>query len=491
MQNHNANSKQRIVRAGLTLIVVGAITTPALAFDPDTGTISPPDPARIKHFKSRTVKIDFELRSGRNTVTGVDLWFTDTRSATWTQATLANANASPIVWTAPHDGLYGLYLIVSNAAGASSPPPTSGAAPHQWVQVDAASAPSTPPPRPGAASTPPTPPTATVTSIERDAQFATNRRLQILWSAAGGDLAPRPIDIYYCRTGDDIFNLIATSLSNDGAFRWTVPSDVAGSLKLKVVARDRAGQAAEAFSAPIEVPADNSPHAAAAESSGPNISVTDAVTDVPPAASPAPTRPTPRAEQTRPHSPPMPDVLDSPATPATDDPPPPRPTPRPSKPIGRAAAALERADTLRASGEWELAEQQFNDALQADPDSVEARLGLASVLTKQRKLDAAEAEYTTVMRSAPGNIEALRGLAMVQVARRRYAAAAKSLDDLLQRRPDDAEALIISGDVAMLMGEKTAARRAWRKVESLPDVPADVADRARKRLVIYPADDQP
>ncbi len=470
----------------MTLILVGAITTQTLAFDPDTGTISPPDPARIKHFKSRTVKIDFELRSGRDTVTGVDLWFTDTRSSTWTQATLANANASPIVWTAPHDGLYGLYLIVSNAAGASSPPPTSGAAPHQWVQVDAA-APSTPPPSPRASSAPPTPPTASVTSIERDTQFATNRRLQIRWSATGGQLAPRPIDIYYCRTGDDIFNLIAASLSNDGAFRWTVPSDLAGSLKLKVVARDSAGQAAEALSAAIDIPADSSPHLAVTETSGSNMALTEAT----PAASPTPVRSAPPAAQSRPHTPPLPDVLESAAPSANDDAPPPRPTPRPSKPTGRADAALERAESLRANGEWELAEQLFNDALQADPNSVEAHLGLASVLAKQRKLDPAEAEFTTVLHSEPGNIEALRGLAMVQVARRRYAAAAKSLDDLLQRRPDDAEALIISGDVAMLMGEKTAARRAWRKVESLPDVPAEVADRARKRLVIYPADDQP
>jgi tetratricopeptide (TPR) repeat protein len=445
---------------GLSVAWPGFATRPAPAFDLATGAVAAPDPDRIKQFRSRMVKIDFELRTGREGLSAVELWYTPDQTATWTKADIPGARSSPIIWTAPQDGLFGLYLIVSNSAGASSPPPTAGTAPHQWVRVDSS------------------PPQVRVLGIDKDARFNLNRRVDVRWSAPSSGLAPRPIDIYYRKSGDDIFNLIATSLPNDGRFRWTVPDDLAGTLTLKVVARERAGQPIEAFSQPIEIARPDAARSPDARPAADHAAIER----------PAPQPPAIDAGRARANTPPLPDVLEPPAaTPEIELHESPVANPIP----GTADSRLSRAEWHRERGEWKLAEERYREALQADPTLRDARRGLAAVLAKQKNLGDAEVEYGRLLAESPDDVEALRGLAMVQVARRRYASAARTLDELLRLRGDDAEAWMTSGDVAMLMGDRVAARRAWKKAEALADGSGDLAERARKRLIIYPADQQP
>lgn len=412
--------------------------------------LAAPDPQTVRYLRTPTVKIDFELYAGRGSISAVDLWVTDDRSVTWKHAEIGAIKKPPVVWTAPRDGTYGLYLIVSNSAGASSPPPTTGTAPQQWVAID------TKPPR------------ITRISATKDANFELNRRIDIRWTADDDHLAERPISIYYRPSDDALFVPIAKSLPNDGAYAWTVPNELDGRIIIKVEAADRCGQTGEAVMSSIDMPAPK------------------AASSLAPAPSPTPER---RAAANTASlagflNPPAAAVIPPPANDAES-------TPESADAVARAQAKCKRGDWHRARGEWTLAEERYREAVQLDAASVPARRGLAAVLYHEKKFDEADAAYGWLLSTDAEDVDSLRGRAMVQVSQRRYASAAQTMQRLLQLRPDDAEIWLAAGDVAMLTGDRAEARRAWLKVQSIPSVSADLVDRAQRRLVIYPADSSP
>jgi len=413
--------------------------------------LAAPEPQSIRYVRSPTVKVNFELWAGRGSLTSIDLWITEDRSVSWKHAEIGATTGPPVVWTASRDGLYGLYLIASNSAGASSPPPTPGTAPQQWVVIDSK------------------PPRITKISATRDRNFELNRRIDIRWAADDDNLIDRPISIYFRPSDDALFIPIAKSLPNDGAYAWTVPNELDGRIVIKIEAADRCGQTGEAVMSSIEMPASARPAATLA---------------------PAPNaRPPHRAAA---NSAALSDFLDPPAA-AVAPPAAPEPDPHAESgnAIARADAKRKRGDWHRARGEWDLAVERYRESIQLDPASVLARRGLAAALIREKKYEEADAAYAWLLSTDPDDVDALRGRAMVQVAQRRYASAAQTMQRLLHLRPEDAEIWLASGDVAMLTGDRPVARQAWLKVQSIPDVPDELVERSKRRLVIYPADPGP
>ncbi len=407
--------------------------------------LAAPEPQSVRFVRAPGVKIDFELWAGRGSLTSVDLWITDDRSVTWKHAEIGTITKPPVIWTAPRDGLYGLYLIVSNSAGASSPPPTPGTAPQQWVAVDSR------------------PPRITKISATRDPNFELNRRVDIRWTTDDDHLIDRPISIYFRPSDDALFAPIAKSLPNNGSFAWTVPNELDGRIVIKIEATDRCGQTGEALMSSIDMPASARSSTTLAQA--------------------APAKSEHRAAA---NSSALSDFLDPPAAAVI-----PPTAPDPAAEPADAESKRKRGDWHRARGEWQLAEERYREAIQLDPASVPARRGLAAVLFRSKKYDDADAAYGWLLSTDADDIDSLRGRAMVQVSQRRYASASQTMQRLLQLRPEDAEIWLASGDVAMLMGDRAVARRAWLKVQAISNVPDELVERAHRRLVIYPADSAP
>lgn len=427
---------------GLTLRAVLAVSVTHAA-----PPVTPPSADQVQCIKGTAVRLDFDLWAGRGPLTSVDLWVTADQSASWKKADTPTVTESPVVWTPPRDGLYGLYLVVANAAGASSDAPTPGTAPQQWILVDRA------------------PPRVTSVTAHVDRAFTSNRRVDIRWRATDAHLADRPIALFYQTASESLFVTIHPSLPNDGAFSWTVPDHVAGPITFRVVVRDRCGLVGEALSASVSLP-DTEPAVAGARPGADLLAQTDSFggdSERPPAAAPI-ARDIDRDS--------LLDAADPDAGRRRND----------------AQIRCKLGDRCAERGEWDLAEERYREALAIDPQSNAARRGLALALLRQRRYEAAQNEYDAILAADGDDIEALRGRATAQIGRRQYRSAGSTLEALLKLRPNDAEGLLAAGDVAMFSGDPAAARRAWERIRSLENVPSEVTDRVNKRIALLTAD---
>lgn len=502
--------KTRAPFHGLGLLVSFGLLLPSLAragesdiaIDPpaaDTigaiATVPPPNDDQIKTVTTSTVRIDFELRSDADAVTGVELWTTIDLAATWQQAKIGTQRRSPIQWHAETDGLYGIYLIVRNKAGASSPPPTAGTAPQQWLMIDTAS------------------PTVQVLSARKGPSFDINRHLEIRWKAEDRYLTDRPITLYYKQPKDVLFTPIEAALSNDGTYRWVVPDSLQGEIIVKVAANDLAGHIGESVSSAIELSEqtraarpsakprvkemvskigsalDEAAGAMAREASNHSrdnltgrTAKSDDTTVGNETASTDDTATGDDASARTPAAAAIPSRITNDPPAATDN----------SGERRRAAIEkYERGTWHRTRGEWELAEERYREALEIDAKYTAARHDLAGVLFKQRRYDDAADEYRKILLREPDHWMALRGLALVQATQKQYRSSFETLQRLVTVRPDDPEIWLGLGDVTMFMGDRAAARNAWNKAAGLAGSTPELVDRAKKRLALYPAETSP
>lgn len=181
----------------------------------------------IPKVRSRTFEIDYQVNDGALPLRGVQLWYTMDAGVTWHNFGLDPDGRSPILFTAPQEGLYGFFLVATNDAGASSEPPGSGRAPQRSAFVDY-----TPPVvqfhpvRPGAAPGP--------------------RVLHLKWTAIDANLGSRPIEIAYRELPDGRWETVARALPNTGRFDWRLDGDLHGRIMLRISVRDKGGNRSEA-----------------------------------------------------------------------------------------------------------------------------------------------------------------------------------------------------------------------------------------------------
>ncbi len=169
--------------------------------------------------------------------------------------------------------------------------------------------------------------------------------------------------------------------------------------------------------------------------------------------------------------------------------------------FGEAAAMIERWRVLapndpqpylwrnivsaRTQPESALMIQNDRAALRLDPNLDEARIGLASELSKERRFDEAKAEYLTYLKRHPGNAEALSGLARNAFQQGDLDAGVSYYEQALLTAPREQEALIELANTDLRMGRFASALDRFKiLIELEPYAPEHRSSYARalKRL---------
>jgi len=497
-----------------------------------------PTPRQIQYLRTGRVVLNYKPARGSASVTRAEMWVTADRSRTWQKAEPKGSTVTgKAIFDAPRDGLYGLYLILFNTAGPSSPPPEPGTAPQQWVQVDRIA------------------PFVQILEIRPDGHFAQNREINIRWKSQDDAPTDRPVTLSYRGGEAKQYVEIAATLEGTSSFRWTVPEALSGPVSIKATALDRAGNTGENTVDSLVIPATAmvasasptaAPNSAAPANSTPvdttpkpaNQDSAVAMTMTPIGSTPTTATPTPPAAPTARSTPmesttpivvsatplprkaapaepvkssapvtpsdagltaampsgsktPQPFVSDGPlvlqSSAAHGEPP-----TGPSQPVRDAAAEARKrydlATTYRRRGDNAMAMIKYREALELDPNLNDARNDLAGVLVLAGSYDAAEQEYGRVLERDAKYKPALKSLALVQAHKKNYRTAAQTLERLLAVDSTDSEAWLYLGDVTMFMGDRAAARQHWAKAAGSKTAVVDVKDRARKRLAIYSGD---
>ncbi len=431
-------------------------------------TMLPVPPAsQIQFLKSARIVLNYRAAKGSSDVTHAEAWITADRALTWKKISAPfGAPKGKIAIDAPGDGLFGVYLILYNNAGPSSPPPEPGTAPQQWVQVDR------------------TTPFVQLLELRPDTGFNQNREVNLRWKSQDDAMNDRPVSLFFKPEGGTSFQTIAELQQGTSDYRWTVPSSVQGRVTVKAVALDRAGNTGESIIDSLVIPAEAVKPAVVAQTEP-----TPAPTVTPIAAAPV------AAVPTGPRSVPMESVTTTPQqsknsqvalTPEQTygDPPKAREITQ-NAPVTEARRRYDLGTAHRQKGENAIAMVKFREALAMDPGFIEARNDLAGLEVLAGQHAAAEQEYKRVLDQDPSYKPALKSLALVQAYRKNYRSASQTLIRLLAVDPADGEAWLYLGDVTMFMGDKGAARQHWNKAVNTQTAVADVKERARKRLAIY------
>jgi len=427
-----------------------------------------PPASQIQFLKTGRIVLNYRAAKGSSAVTYAEAWITEDRAVTWRKVSMPMGTpAGKVTIDAPGDGLFGVYLILFNNAGPSSPPPEPGTAPQQWVQIDRTS------------------PFVQLLELRPDSHFLQNREVNIRWKAQDDAINDRPVSLFYQQGNGAAFQPIADMQAAVSDFRWTVPPSVSGRVTIKAVALDRAGNTGESVIDSLVIPAEPvKPIEVAKIEPMP-------VQPAAPAAAPAATPVVDDGPRTV-----AMDTVTTPLAPKKDtqlalkpaqtyrDPPKALESPKDAS-VSEARKRYDLGTMHRRRGENGIAMVKFREALQLDPNLIEARNDLAGLQVLAGEHAAAEQEYKRVLDMDANYRPALKSLALVQAYRKNYRTAAQTLGRLLAVDPADGEAWLYLGDVTMFMGDKTAARQHWSKAANTKTAVADVKDRARKRLAIY------
>ncbi|HEY3244002.1 MAG TPA: tetratricopeptide repeat protein [Phycisphaerae bacterium] len=216
-----------ILRHGWPILFCGASLAAA----------DPPPDHLITKLPSRHIELEYAAPAEALPLSRVQFWYTLDGGQTWTDGGLDPDAQSPLTFQAPSDGLYGFFVVLTNATGCSSEPPKSGTPPQQWALIDAIPPavqlhPAAVLPGPAGAST-----------------------LAIRWTAVDGQLPARPVELSWRRWPDGAWQPLGVSLANTGRFDWTLPAGCPTPIQIRIAVRDRAENSASAESARIDLPA--------------------------------------------------------------------------------------------------------------------------------------------------------------------------------------------------------------------------------------------
>jgi tetratricopeptide (TPR) repeat protein len=117
---------------------------------------------------------------------------------------------------------------------------------------------------------------------------------------------------------------------------------------------------------------------------------------------------------------------------------------------GGAAATAALAHAQEAKGDMAAAEASYRQAIAAEPKSVSAIVGLATVLRKTERAGEAEPMLAQVIEASPGAVEAYKEMARVKIAQKRPqdALADANLAAAMAESDPDAQALVVEVRVA-------------------------------------------
>jgi hypothetical protein len=176
-------------------------------------------------------------QQGAAAVGRVEVWMTRDKGQTWKFLCEDPDRQSPVEIDLPGDGLYGLSLVVSEAAAVAQPP-APGEVPDWWVEVDTSK------------------PVAQITGVRRE-----NGTLIITWTATDNCLRPEPIDLFYANRPEGPWMAFARGLRNDGSYRWAMPADLGSQIYVRMEVTDRAGNVTQCQTSQPMVPESMHPKA--------------------------------------------------------------------------------------------------------------------------------------------------------------------------------------------------------------------------------------
>jgi len=379
--------------------------------------------------RSQVFDIHYRVNAEAQPLSKVELWYKPGRNGPWRRYGADEDRQSPATFSAPREGLYGFFIVLTNATGSSSRPPTADTKPHHWTFVDY-----TPPvvqihaPRP-------------TTSLGR-------RIVRIRWTAVDANLPPRPVELAYRMLPQTDWNVLEQrKLANSGQFDWRVGDDVSGTVAIRVVVHDRAGNAAEAVCTPFNLAALDKVEldATAGLSASASISRADELPVAPGDVKLNGRKPT--------------------------------------------AEAVERADRLHAiarqhrqKGELSLAIARLRDAIELNPNKTEAIAELGALLYAIEENDRALEAYRIALNQRPTMRSALIGIAEVYVDRREYNDAISYLGEVARLNPRDVEVWMHLGDIAVYQGDEVLARQHYERAATLDPSATAIVQAARRRL---------
>ena len=132
--------------------------------------------------------------------------------------------------------------------------------------------------------------------------------------------------------------------------------------------------------------------------------------------------------------------------------------------------SLRQADEARAAGNVDTAIPLYDRALQANPEGMEAKLGLGQALLTIGAGDEAAAQFRDVLARRGSDSTARRGLAAALIAMGQPALAEQQIDLALQANGNDYHALNLLGVVLDMQGRHAEAQANYRRgLELAPD----------------------
>ncbi len=178
-------------------------------------------PAGRKIINTTNVQIDYRIDTvGPSGVGRVDIYMTGDRGMTWVKLGEDADKQSPAHVALPGEGVYGIRLAIVNGNGFGGRAPHAGDRPQLYVEVDASA------PR---------------VVLQSHALVPNLGAIDIHWTALDANLTAEPVSIFFRTPAAAGWLPIARNLKNDGAYRWTLPPDIAGQVDLMVEATDLAG----------------------------------------------------------------------------------------------------------------------------------------------------------------------------------------------------------------------------------------------------------
>jgi hypothetical protein len=150
------------------------------------------------------------------------LWWTGDGGKSWGEFGEDPDRRSPMLVSVDHEGLYGFWLVIEDAAGMRGAAPREGDLPQTWVGVDMTS--------PAARFL-----TAETTHASR------GEVLTIRWEASDANLSARPVTLAYGAGSDGPWTTLASGLENNGVYVCPLTESLPQSMHLRLTVRDDAG----------------------------------------------------------------------------------------------------------------------------------------------------------------------------------------------------------------------------------------------------------
>ncbi|MHC4697982.1 MAG: tetratricopeptide repeat protein [Planctomycetota bacterium] len=385
-------------------------------------------PARAENVQhprvqSRVFALEYAVNDQALPLDSVQLWYTQDGGRTWQLYGFDDDRQSPFTFHAPGEGLFGFFLVLTNATGASGQPPTSGSQAHQWAFVDY------------------TPPVVQLHVLRRTTVLA-QRVVQIRWTAIDTNLVARPVEISYQRPpAEQWIPVTPDPVANTGRYDWRLPDDLVGSVTLRVTVRDKGDHRVHSNEQEIEV------------------------------------APLSRIDQTQASRP----VVPGGSTTMSGS-----PTTGPGSPKAGVQAARLHADALahRDRGNYRGAIARLREAARLDPQMTDAFADMAGMLYLLGDFDRALGAYEIALTQQPTMRKALQGVARVYRQKQDYSSAAQRLRTILRYNPNDAEIWMNLGDIAVYQGDEIVARDCYTRATEIEPSKLEVVDAARKRLAL-------